>query len=1167
MICSNCGTENESGRKFCKECAARLAVVCPSCGAANGADSKFCGECAAPLVGGADSTASSSPLPNHRTADRSPVAERRLVSVLFADLVGFTTLAEESDAEDTRELLSRYFHLSRDVIGRHGGIVEKFIGDAVMAVWGAPIANEYDAELAVRAGLELVDAVKTLGPGIAARAGIMTGEAAVTIGAKDQGMVAGDLVNTASRLQSVADPGTVIVGEATQRAASRAIAFELAGERSLKGKAAPVSAWRALRVVAERGGRNRSEALEAPFVGRDDELRLLKDLHHATGREQRARLVSVAGPAGIGKSRLAWEFLKYLDGLAESVWWHDGRCPAYGDGISFWALGEMIRARAGLVEGDDEETTRTRVAEMLAVHVPDEAERRWIEVSLLALLGFGSGTAPSEQLFGAWRTFFERLAASAPVVLVFEDFHYADSGLLDFVDDLIDWARSSPIYVLTLARPELLERRPGWGAGKRNFASLHLEPLPEPAMRSLLLGLVPGLPAHAVQAIVARAEGIPLYAVETVRMLLAEGRLEQQDGAYAPADDLTELAVPETLTALIASRLDGLDPSERALVSDASVLGKSFTTAALAAVSGVTETGLRPLLDGLVRREILSLAVDARSPERGQYAFVQALIREVAYNTLARPQRKARHLAAARFLEALGSDELAGALAGHYLAAQANAPAGPERDAIAGQARIALQAAADRAAALGSHDQALIFLEQALSITSEPAAQAAVLSATGASAKWAGRYELAEASYRRATDLFRLVGDRPASAATIAALAEALLSGRRTADALALVEPAIVEFSDLGADPGVVALQGQQARAYFLNGDHRRAIETSEPVLEAAEHADLRDILADALVTKGSALGSLGRLQEGVGVIEIAERIARANGLSGTLLRALRNRSAIQGFDVAADATRSLAEEVLELSRRVGDLGTRADALQTLGWCWALFDTDPDRAMATWSDLLAEDMDAADEIPILDAMLILRSWLGDSTATSLARLEDLATQVSEPGFRSMPLELRGWIAFADGRLADARREWEARLEIVPDGATFLLPWAGRAALWEGDLEAVRRYLGRLEATGVHLPAVELRSESLRAGLVALSGGSVDAVARYRSVLDGWRQLGQTWEEAFTGLDMAAVLDPTDPAVRVATDRAREILERLRATPFLERLDASLARSPAVRLGA
>ncbi|MFI5199196.1 MAG: adenylate/guanylate cyclase domain-containing protein, partial [Candidatus Limnocylindrales bacterium] len=270
MICPSCGTENEPGRKFCGECATRLVSLCPACGTANAPTARFCGECGTPMaLAAANQPAATviTPAPNQPSAN-APIAERRLVSVLFADLVGFTTLAEGRDPEETRELLSTYFDLARDVVERYGGTIEKFIGDAVMAVWGAPTAHEDDAERAVRAALELVDAVKGLGPDIQARAGVLTGEAAVTIGATNQGMVAGDLVNTASRLQSAAAPGSVLVGEATQRAANRAIVFEQAGEQILKGKQVPVEAWRAVRVVAERGGRNRAETLEAPFVGR-----------------------------------------------------------------------------------------------------------------------------------------------------------------------------------------------------------------------------------------------------------------------------------------------------------------------------------------------------------------------------------------------------------------------------------------------------------------------------------------------------------------------------------------------------------------------------------------------------------------------------------------------------------------------------------------------------------------------------------------------------------------------------------------------------------------------------------------------------------------------------------------------------------------------------------
>ena len=708
LICSSCGSANEPGRKFCGECGTRLAVSCPACGSANTPGARFCGECGSSLQPG-EIPAAGLAAPAAATGNEARVAERRLVTVLFADLVGFTSMSEGRDPEHVRELLTRYFDLAREVVERHGGIVEKFIGDAVMALWGAPVAHEDDAERAVRAALELVDAVHALGPGLEARGAVLTGEAAVTLGAIGQGMVAGDLVNTASRLQSAAAPGTVLVGEATQRAASIAITFEPVDEQYLKGKAAPVAAWRAVRVVAQRRGRGREDRLEAPFVGRDAELRLLKDLFHATTRDRRVRLVSITGQAGVGKSRLAWEFLKYVDGVVDAVFWHEGRSPAYGQGLSFWALGEMVRSRADLLETDDEQTTRSKIRASVERFITDEDEAHRVEAALLALLGVGDAPEGGSQgMFAAWRTYFERITGHGTVALLFEDLHWADSGMLDFIDHMLDWSLNVPILIVTLSRPELLDNRPGWGAGRRNFLALDLQPLDDAGMRELLSGLVSGLPEPAIRSIVSRAEGIPLYAVETIRMLVADGRLiERDDGRFEPAGELGDLAIPETLHALIAARLDALAPEDRMLVQDAAVLGQSFTTAALAAVSGLEADVLEQRLGALVRADLFHREVDPRSPERGQYAFVQAVIREVAYSTLALRDRRGRHLAAARYFESLGDDELAGALATHYLAAYRSAPDGPEAEALASQARIALRAAADRAIALGSPLQAV----------------------------------------------------------------------------------------------------------------------------------------------------------------------------------------------------------------------------------------------------------------------------------------------------------------------------------------------------------------------------------------------------------------------------------------------------------------------------
>ena len=729
MICASCGTENRSGSRFCDSCGTALAATCPHCGEPNRADARFCASCGQAL--GADAPAAI-PVSVPATA----TAERRLVTVVFTDLVGFTTLAEDRDPEAVRELLSRYFDTATEIVQLHGGTVEKFIGDAVMAVWGTPVAHEDDAERAVRAALELVDAVSALSPDLRARAGVLTGEAAVTLNALNQGMVAGDLVNTAARLQGVAEPGTVLVGEATRRAAESAIVFEPIGDHSLKGKTSPVPAWQAIRVVAARGGQGRADALEAPFVGRDEELRELKEVLHAVGRERRVRLVSITGPGGIGKSRLVWELEKYIDGVAEDIYWHRGRSPSYGEGVTFWALGEMVRRRAQLTEDDDEATTRQRLEATLAEHVPDASERERIGPALLCLLGLDEGGAAGgrETLFPAWRLLFERIAEKGTTVLVFEDLQWADSGLLDFIDHLLDWSRGLPILVVTLARPELFDRRPDWGANRRHLTAMALEPLTDDAVRQLLNGLVPGLPHDALAAIVGRAEGVPLYAVETVRGLLADGRIRRVGDVYEPVGDLSNITVPESLRSLIASRLDGLEATDRSLLQDAAVLGQVFGADALAEVNGIGVPELEPRLRDLVRREVLDVESDPRSPERGQYKFVQSLIREVAYGTLARRDRRARHLAAARHYEALGDDELAGALANHYMAAREASDEGPEADAITSQARLALSGAADRAAALGAHDQAVTYLDQALAIATDPTDRASLLDRAASSA-------------------------------------------------------------------------------------------------------------------------------------------------------------------------------------------------------------------------------------------------------------------------------------------------------------------------------------------------------------------------------------------------------------------------------------------------
>ncbi len=1158
MICPKCATENKPGRKFCVACATPLPTACPTCGAGYDPGDVFCGECGAPLASSAAPARAARPgVP----VAGSPIAERRLVSVLFADLVGFTPFAEERDAEDVRDTLTRYFEIASDVIGRYGGTVEKFIGDAVMAVWGTPTAHEDDAERAVRAGLDLVEAVHDLGSGVQARAGILTGEAAVTLGATNQGMVAGDLVTTAARLQSAAQPGTVLVGEPTMRAASAAIAFEEAGEQVLKGKTAPVPAWRALRVVAQRGGQRRSDLPEPPFVGRDEEIRLLKDLIATTGRDGRARLASITGPGGIGKSRLAWELEKYIDGISATIYWHRGRSPSYGEGIAFWALGEMVRRRAHLAEADDEATTRERIHTTVLEYVPTDEDRRWVEPALLTLLGLEPAPAGGRDvLFAAWRIFFERIAEHGTVILLFEDLQWADTGLLDFIEYLLEWARSAPILVVTLARPELFDRRPDWGAEIRNLTRVALEPLTDGAMRALLDGFVPGLPEPAVAAILARADGMPLYAVETVRALVADGRLERDGSSYRPIGDLGTLTIPETLRSLIASRLDALEPADRSLVADAAVLGNSFSLAGLSAVSGVDPAELEPRLRALVRRELFDLEVDPRSPERGQYGFVQSLIREVAHGTLAKRERRARHLAAARYYEGLGDDELAGALANHYLAAHEASADGAEADAVAIQARLALSGAADRAATLGGHDQAIAYLRSAIAITSGASERAALLLRAARSANASARHDEADAFVREASQLAASAGDAASAGEAQALLGEILIDFGNAPEAVAVLDAGVAAFPAGGPAETRASLYANLSRALMRSGQSRRAIEAADLALDLAEHLDLDRIIAETFNNKGSALDQLGRRRESTLLLQAAVDLARAGGHVAAEVRALANLATkIEDPRQSRDTYWQAAELALRvgnrsLARWSSEAVRIGDWQLAEGWDEALglnLD-DPE------NDRLSRGGSLLDEVRRLSIDGLFLVARGEPTDEILARLEELSSQISDPYAVAATRFLRSDRAMMAGDLETAAQGGVAAADADPQLTFLYLNLAMRPALWSRNLELARTIADRIDDHLMTGAGATADRTAARAGIAALEGRVDDAIAGYRDALARWRLLGDDLDLARHALDFVTLVGPDRPVARGAAAEARVIFERVRARPYLELLDAALA---------
>ena len=1166
--CPTCDAQIGADQKFCGECGSALAAGCQACGANNPPGHKFCGECGGPLGAGAPTAENVPETPQ----PLAPIAERRLVSVLFADLVGFTTLSEGRDAEAVRELLSRYFETCQRVIARYGGTVEKFIGDAVMAVWGSPVAQEDDSERAVRAALELVAAVAALGAEVGAddlraRAGVLTGEAAVTIGATSEGMVAGDLVNTASRIQSAAEPGTVLVGESTKLATEAAIAYAEATLHELKGKAEPVALYRALRVTAGRAGARRWHGLEVPFVGRDRELHLIKELFHASAEEQRAHLVSVVGAAGVGKSRLSWEFEKYIDGLAEDVLWHHGRCLAYGEGVGYWAIAEMVRMRCGIAEDNDTATARSKLQLTLDEFILDAKERQWVEPRLSHLLALeDSAVDDHENLFPAWRTFFERVADQAPAVLVFEDMQWAQAGLLGFIDHLLEWSRNLRLYIVVLSRPESVHEQASLGAGKRNFSALYLEALAPAAMTELLTGLVPGLPDELQVRILAHAEGIPLYAVETVRMLLDRGMLEQDGEVYRPTGAVPTLEVPQTLHALIAARLDGLDPDERLLLQEASVLGKVFTKQGLAATASVPD--VEGLLGTLVRKELLAIQADPRSPERGQYCFLQDLVRRVAYDTIAKRDRKARHLAAAEYLlSTSGAEEgeTVEVVASHYLAAYEAAAGDPDVESIGLHARETLVRAAERAASLGANAEAQRAFERALELTGEPLEQGALHERAGMMAATGARADQASEHFQQSITLFEQASEVRPAARVAARLAEIQWERGRLEQGLESMERSLDVLLQETPDEAVASLAAQVGRFRFFSGDIDIATDRIETALTLAEALALPEVLSQALNTKAIVLAAKGRRDESGVLLRRALEIALQHDKQSAALRAFYN---------LADAVLTMGDEYASAADSVRQGLVHARKFGSRYWEWAFLGFgSPFYALGEWDEVLA----MRDELPQDD-------WTGGRIAhvtllTSAVPVCIHRGQIDEARAmveavakveQSADVQERCQYGYARALLHSAAGDHEQALataESVFD-ARDTLPIGGDA-IKESFMVAVQSSLelGRLDRTEELITTVEQLLPGQRPRFLDAQ------VARFRALLTARQTTGDEPERYFAraSAELQALSMPFHLAVvqvehaewlrgenrgaeaQALSTVATETFERLGAKPWLDRV--------------
>jgi class 3 adenylate cyclase/tetratricopeptide (TPR) repeat protein len=1175
--CGQCGASLGEDDRFCGDCGAPLGA-CPACGHPLTPGKRFCRTCGLALFDVLPPSAASPAAADPAESGLAPVAERRVCSLLFCDVVGFTPLSESRDPEVVRELLSGYFAVARTVIGRYGGVVEKFIGDAVMAVWGTPVATEGDAERAVRAALDLVAAVAELGaesgvPDLAARAGVVTGEVAVNLGAVGEGMVAGDAVNTAARVQAAARPGQVLADAATERLAGGGIGFADAGEHQLKGKAEPQRLWRATRVLSAVGGIQRVDGLEAPLTGRDAELRTVRELFHATAERRVPRLVLVSGPAGVGKSRLGWEFEKYVDGLAADVWWHRGRCLSYGEGVAFWALAEIVRQRLGIAEEDPADVAAAKLAGGLDRFVPDPAERGYIAPRLGRLLGVAAaedgGTGLSrEELFAGWRLFFERLAAVQPVALLIEDVQYADTGLLDFLDHLIDWVRDLPIYVLVFARPELGQARPGFGTG-RNRITLTLDPLDTASMDQLVDALVPGMPPAARSRITGQAQGVPLFAVETVRSLIDRDIVRPAEGVYRLVGEIGELTVPDSLHALLAARLDALDPGVRRLVADAAVLGSTFPVEALLAVCAQDEDAVRAALADLVRREVLSISADPLSPERGNYQFAQQLLRQVAYDTLSRRDRKTRHLAVAAHLRAAfpgDGEEMADVIARHYLDALHAVPDDPDAAQIRGEAVTALIRAGERAERTGAPARAAVSYATAAELSLPGQADEADLAAAALweragkaaydNAGHATSFEYAERARRH-----YLRCGQPRSAARAQTIGgHALMRSGRQGEAREHLTAAV---EILRADPDtdtVQALNGLAALEVFAGSPDADRLSAEALVLGQALDVGPGQ-LADLLIIRGLYLGSLERRPQAIAYLRESVRLAGQIGDNFKLGRALLNLSdilATSDVSAAAEAARTAASHL----RRVGHRSPLAGAMRNLAEAL--------QEMGDWDAAEAELVQAmnADGIAHVDHLTCAHAWLaalrgdGETAQTTLAALQDLHLS-EDPQDMAQVSSVEAFIATAQHRPHDALRHARMvlthadALGISSENMRWAWPLAARTAYELSDAAAAAELLALLDShqPGHLAPMLQAERDLARARLAGHDDDQAAAGAAFAAAIAHLRERSTPYHLAHGLLDHAQYLLRQDDAeaAALAVAEAREVAVRLRCQPLLDRV--------------
>ena len=1128
-------------------------ATCPACGFESERSFKFCPECGA--------------------AQGEPVREeRKIVTTLICDLVGFTALSEAVDPEDLDRMLAGYFHMARAQIERHGGVVEKFIGDAVVGVFGVPAAHEDDPERAVRAGLRIVQDAEQMealgGAPLRLRVGINTGEAFVHLGVapgSGEGFLTGDAINTAARIHSVAPEMKVAVGLATYQATEAVFDYEEVEPAKLKGKSLPVRIFLATSARA-RLGTDVTRRHDRPFVGREIELALLKGIFDKTVSSNTPHLVTIVGEPGLGKSRIVAELGAYIDALPDRGTWRQGQCLPYGEGITFWALGEIVKAHAGILESDRPELASTK----LQAVIPPGEEHEWLRQRLLPLVGVeGSSAADREELFTAWRRFLELIAEERPTVLVFEDVQWADEAMLAFVEELAEHTERVPLLVVAIARPELFERRRDYAAGIRNASTISLSPLLPEETAQLVSTLLETseLPAALEQTILDRAEGNPLYAEELVRLLKDRDLLVRRGDRWEFRDGAT-VPVPASVQALIAARLDMQEPGAKSMLADAAVVGKVFWAGALAAMSGFDRERVVETMRGLSRKELVHPARRSSIEGEAEYAFWHILTRDVAYAQLPRAARAGRHVAAAAWFESQAGDrvgDLADVLAHHYATAL-------ELTRTAGQVEWAaelelpalrfLTLAGERALGLDTR-AALASFERALALTppGHPA-RPQTLARFAAAAQQSGRTAEAGQALEEAIAEFRARGDLPAAAEAMATYARVLyrLGDPRaftvTAEALALLE---------SLPPGpelVVALTEMAATETMIYGRYEAAVGYAERAIALADELGMSRS-ARVLGFRGLArsyLGDQNGLQDMREAIALGTAAGQARevamlhlnlGLSLLpvegpavaleVMRAGLDRSRARGLSEAADI---LTANTLDALVELGELDQALELAADLG------------ARLENVDVLAYGLARAAQTRILTSR-----GLASQAADSLDRLESAGREAASSDFVVLGL---GSAAFARAALGQDERATALLREIEASAATreslnyaALLPAMVRAARALGEPWLAERFVIGFVPRN---PYAEHALVAANAALTEAHGDREGACDAYADAAQRWQRFGVVAEQAEALLGLGRCLIGLERSAEASAPlrEARQIFEALEAAPALAETGALLS---------